>query len=313
MPITLTGRSINTGNLSPMIPIVANNPAFKVQILPVDGRNEQKAGLQKQDTAEQNAVKIGDYISGEEVSDTRKKGKKVAGKVLQVLKNNQDIYAYKILDAGGEEVLVDPTTCAKEDHNGQMNASENFVLSYETWLSESRVNEVKLPANQWIDANMSALDATELDLIWKMYTDTYSREGMDFYADDESELKTKYKATFLKDVDSDQLADAFIIYKSTSYGNKIALLGTNGKKDAKRDLIKKVVDLLNTRGWFIEASLKMEEILKSSNVPVINDAEMIKNVVGADKKPEMEKDGYYTRFLSKASKRIRKRMYGIPK
>ena len=31
---------------------------------------------------------------------------------------------------------------------------------------------------------------------------------------------------------------------------------------------------------------------------------MIKDVVGTEKKPEMEKDGYYTRCLSKAGKRI---------
>jgi hypothetical protein len=37
---------------------------------------------------------------------------------------------------------------------------------------------------------------------------------------------------------------------------------------------------------------------------------MIKDVVGAKKKPEFEEDGYYTRLLSKVGKRIRKRMYG---
>jgi hypothetical protein len=135
MPITLTGRSINTGNLSPMIPIVANNPAFKVQIVPVDGRNEQKAGMEKPDRAEQEAIKIGDYISGEEVSQTRKRGRKVAGKVLQVIKDGQEITAYKILDEDGEDVEVDPTTAYKE------NSNEGYVMSYESWLNESKKNE----------------------------------------------------------------------------------------------------------------------------------------------------------------------------
>jgi hypothetical protein len=40
---------------------------------------------------------------------------------------------------------------------------------------------------------------------------------------------------------------------------------------------------------------------------------MINDIVGADKKPELEDKGYYTRLLSKANKRIRKRMYGVPK
>ena len=139
MPITLTGRSINTGNLSPMVPIVANNPAFKVAIVPIDGRYEEKAGLQKSDRAEQDAVKIGDYIAGEVASDTKNRGKKVAGKVLQVLKNNQDIYGYKILDGNGNEVVVDPTTAVKQDHNGQAGANESYVLTYESWLAENNM------------------------------------------------------------------------------------------------------------------------------------------------------------------------------
>jgi hypothetical protein len=178
---------------------------------------------------------------------------------------------------------------------------------------EDFVNELEIASNKWIDFDLSRIDQEGMDQIWKMYTDTYGKQGMDFSADDSSELKTKYKATFLKDVDKDHIADAFIIYKETAYGKKIALLGTNDLKEAKKQLLQKVIELLNTRGWFIEASLKMEEILASSKVPVIKDEKMIVDVVGKDKKPEMGENGYYTRFLSKASKRIEKRMYGIPK
>lgn len=178
---------------------------------------------------------------------------------------------------------------------------------------ENFLNELQIPSGKWVDLDLSRIDQEGIDSIWKMYTDTYAKQGMDFSADDSVELKTKYKATFLKDVDSDKLPDAFIIYKETHYGNKIALLGTNDKKEAKRQLLQKVIELLNTRGWFIEASLKMEEILSASRVPVITDQKMIEDVVGKDKKPEMGKNGYYTRLLSKASKRIEKRMYGIVK
>jgi hypothetical protein len=73
------------------------------------------------------------------------------------------------------------------------------------------------------------------------------------------------------------------------YNWVLAGLGYIGKKEAKRDLIKKVIDLLNTKGWFIEASLKMEEILSSSKVPVIDDEKVIMDIVGKDKKPEMGK------------------------
>ena len=143
-----------------------------------------------------------------------------------------------------------------------------------------------------------------------MYTSTYAKQGMDLSADDWREMQSKYKATALKDVDRDKEPDAFIVYKPTQWGNKIALLGTNNKPQAKSDVVKKLLELVKSKGWFIEASLKMEEILKASGAPVITDEAMIRDVVGDDKKPEFEGDGYYTRFLSKAGKRIRKRIYG---
>jgi hypothetical protein len=172
------------------------------------------------------------------------------------------------------------------------------------------LSEMQIPSGKWVDVDMSKLDKEAEDLIWKMYTDTYAKEGLDFSADDSAELKTKYKATYLKDVDADHQPDAFIIYKETVYGNKIALLGTNDKKGAKRDLISKVIELVNKKGWFIEASKRMEEILVDSKVPVIDDFEVIQNIVGKQKQPQMEADGYYSRFLSKAGKRIIKRIYG---
>ena len=199
--------------------------------------------------------------------------------------------------------------------NGAINESDTLapIPSFEIWNFLNEMNETVIPSGKWVDYDLNKLDQEGIDNVWKMYTDTYGKAGMDFSADDSSELKTKYKATFLIDVDKDHRPDAFIIYKETHYGNKIALLGTNDLKDAKRQLIQKLIGLLNSRGWFIEASLKMEEILASSNVPVIKDEKMMIDIVGKDKKPEMGNNGYYTRLLSKASKRIEKRMYGIPK
>lgn len=172
------------------------------------------------------------------------------------------------------------------------------------------LNEIDLPVDKWEPYDLAKLSDDELDQIYKMYSDTYGNADMDLSASDSSELIRKYKATYLKDVDGDHIADAFIIYKPTKYGNKIALLGTNNKREAKIDLVKKVLELVNTKGWFIEASLKMEEIMASAGAPVIIDKAMIQDVVGADKQVNFLDDGYYTRKLSKVDKTIVKRMYG---
>ena len=173
------------------------------------------------------------------------------------------------------------------------------------------LNEIDLPIDKWESYDLSKLSDEELDQVYQMYSDTYASAGMDFSASDSSELRQKYKATYLKDVDGDHIADAFIIFKPTKYGNKIALLGTNNKREAKREVVKKAIELVNTKGWFIEASLKMEEIMASAGAPVIMDKAMIQDVVGADKQVNFLDDGYYTRKLSKVDKTIVKRMYGI--
>ena len=169
------------------------------------------------------------------------------------------------------------------------------------------LNELEIPSGKWVELDLNKIDDDGMKRIWQMYITTYLNAGMDLSASSWREMQSKYKATALKDVDSDNLPDAFIVYKQTKFGNKIALLGTNNKKTAKSDVVKKVIQLCNTSGWFLEASLKMEDIMKSSGAPVVTDEEKIQAIVGPDKKVQFVGDGYYTRSLSKVNKRITKR------
>lgn len=170
----------------------------------------------------------------------------------------------------------------------------------------------KIQPNKWVAFDLTRLSDDSMKRLWQMYITTYLNAGMDLSANSWQELQTKYSATALKDVDSDNDPDAFIVYKNTSFGRKISLLGTNDKKSAKSDVVKKLIELCKTKGWFIEASLKVEEILKTSGAPVVQDEEKIQAIVGPSKKVEMIGDGYYTRSLTKVDKRITKRIYGNP-
>jgi hypothetical protein len=174
------------------------------------------------------------------------------------------------------------------------------------------VNEVDLPGNTWKDFDLRKLSAEDLQIIWDMYTNSYAKQGLDFSADDYKELQQKYKAVYLQDVDSDSIADAFIVYKETPYGNRISLLGTNNKPEAKSNVVKQLIRLVNTNGWILEASKKIEEIMQRSNAPVITDRNVIQAIAG-DKEVKFLEDGYYERKLSKSSTRIIKRLYGKPK
>ena len=175
------------------------------------------------------------------------------------------------------------------------------------------LSELEIPSNKWVDYDLKKVDKDGMDNIWDMYKTSYLKQGMDLSANSASEMQTKYKAVRLKDIDNDNIPDAFIIYKPTRFGNKIALLATNGKIEAKRDLVKHAITLCKTTGWFIEASAKMEEIMKASGAPVVTDEKKIIDILGNDKAPEFIGDGYYTRTLSKVNKRIVKRLYGKPR
>jgi hypothetical protein len=161
----------------------------------------------------------------------------------------------------------------------------------------------------WVDIDLRDIDDVVGDYIWNMYIDTYLPQGMDLSANNWDEMKHKYRATFLIDVDNDQIPDAFLIYRTTNFGNKLALMATNGKKDAKRELIIKILNLLTQEGWYVEASKKMEEILSKTSINIVKNRNNILRIIP---KANPIGNGYYTRLLSKVDKVIVKRIYGKP-
>jgi hypothetical protein len=176
------------------------------------------------------------------------------------------------------------------------------------------IPELEIPSGKWVDMNLSSVDKEGMNHIWKIYTDAYSAQSLDFSASGASEMQSKYKAIKLIDVDEDKIPDAFIIYKPTKFGNKMALLAADvDKRDAKRAVVKKAIELVKTSGWYVEASAKMEDIMNSSGAPVVTDEKKIMDILGNEKAPEFTGNGYYTRTLSKVNKRITKRIYGKPK
>jgi len=144
MPLDYTSRNITSGGASPYIPLITNNPAFQVEIVPLDGRMEQKPN-QKSDAAQQNAVQVGDTVRGEILSKGAVRGKNVMGKVLAVETDGGSITGYKIIDQRGREVVLDPTTVTKSNVHGEdpipsapqtqleHYAPKNSVMIYEEW------------------------------------------------------------------------------------------------------------------------------------------------------------------------------------
>jgi len=143
MPLDYGSRNLVAGNNSPYIPLVTDNPAFKVAIIPVDGRFEEKPNA-KVDRKKQEEIKIGDTVRGEVLSGTEKKGKQVLGKVLQIKMNGGEITSYKIISQRGKEMEIDPTSAYRLDihvtgNKGDVNTNpssmfrESRVMLFEEW------------------------------------------------------------------------------------------------------------------------------------------------------------------------------------
>ena len=48
------------------------------------------------------------------------------------------------------------------------------------------------PNKKWVDYNLSSIDTEGMEDIWKMYVDSYEKEGLDLSAIDAKELASKY-------------------------------------------------------------------------------------------------------------------------
>ena len=169
--------------------------------------------------------------------------------------------------------------------------------------------------NTWEDYDLRSLDPATLEDMFTYYKSSYESEGLDLSVNSAQELQADYKSVAMIDVDRDKDPDSFIIYKPTQYGNKISLLFTNRAPGSAKAVILKMIDLVNTPGWFIEASKKTEDILSKAGAPVIEDEEIIKGIIGPKKAAtvQFKGNGYYDRELGAVpGKFITKRLYGIP-
>jgi len=146
-----------------------------------------------------------------------------------------------------------------------------------------------------------------------MYVNTYKKLG--FNANSKEHFQKKYKSLWLIDVDKDDLPDAFLTYWDSKFGNKITALGTDNGPLAKKLLVKKLISLVKKKGWFIEAGLKIADILVSSSVPIVKDEEKVRKIIKGTTGSDIEwvGDGEYRRTLFGTSITIQERIFGHPK
>jgi hypothetical protein len=109
------------------------------------------------------------------------------------------------------------------------------------------------------------------------------------------------------DLDDDPDIDGLIAYKDKYLGNKHTAIGHDGTKPAKKSVLAKQTDMLQTAGNYVEVSEKMVDIMKRSNIDVIDDEDEVRRIL-AGKDIEWLGNGLYRREIG--GKMYTKSMYG---
>ena len=157
---------------------------------------------------------------------------------------------------------------------------------------------------QWIKQELSTIDEEIMTYLFDQYKTVYSAEGLDLSAYSAKELQSNYEVVMLIDVDKDPMPDAFIFVR----GTRMKLAATDGEKQSKSVLVRKMVEMVKSEGYSLEASKKIEDIMKARGAPPITDQEQIEKMVGPKFIRHLS-DGYYERHLKKGGV-IVKRLYG---
>ena len=81
------------------------------------------------------------------------------------------------------------------------------------------------------------------------------------------------------DLDSDGEIDAVNVSKEKPSGHKLVAMGHNGSSEAKRDAINQQVSQLKTRGWYMEVSGKIKDILLAKGVKPVDSEKLVRKAL----------------------------------
>jgi hypothetical protein len=145
------------------------------------------------------------------------------------------------------------------------------------------------------------------DKFAELIKNAYADKGGNFEINSGNDiLSGDLKFWMAKDIDDDPDADIIFGGKKTQHGIKITTMGQDGSREAKKDSITKIIDLMNTRGFYIEMGLDLAQKL---NVPIVDDEDEIRTVLNKDIK--YLGNGEYERQIGGHTHR--KILVGMPK
>lgn len=158
------------------------------------------------------------------------------------------------------------------------------------------LENINIPKDKWIPLSLNDLKWVRQDiynLVKTAYKDIGGHPNLKSSADIPGELGDLFTVI---DLDTDPDIDAVAVLKKKPAGKKFTAIGHDGSKAAKSSVISHQVSNLKTKGYYVEVSDKILDILKAKGVPIIDDEDVVRRVLKG-KEIKWNGDGTYTRNI----------------
>ena len=149
------------------------------------------------------------------------------------------------------------------------------------------------------------------DNVIELIKTAYKGTDMGSFVNSKSDL-TKSIYWNAIDIDSNPNANAVIFGRKSPHGIKIQGIGHDGEKISKDVLINRIVKLLNTNGYWIEASGALERVLSKKGVPFVNSEKVAQSIFPNSGLKFLGHGGQYKRKVD-GGKEVIETIFGKPK
>jgi hypothetical protein len=170
-------------------------------------------------------------------------------------------------------------------------------FDYRAYLKNNILLQEEFPKDKWVDLDDKKTAEYAKD-IFDLIDTAYAPIGGNVnYKSAADVIGAESDANYsIIDIDDDSDIDAVSISKKQPAGDKLAAIGHDGSSAAKSKVINHQADLLKQKGYYLEVSGKLKDILLAKGAPVVKDPEVIKKVLKG-KEIKMNDDGTYERVI----------------
>ena len=172
--------------------------------------------------------------------------------------------------------------------------------------------DVNLPKDQW-ELLISTADKEEVgDELVGLVQNAYATTPEGSFV---NSLKDVIPSDWqVIDWDGDTSINATVFYRvprgnENWVGYKIQGLGHDGQRQSKDRAIKKMIQMLETRGYWLEGSDAMRAVLKKFNVPAVQNEQFLQRLFGDSQLRMIDQDTYQRRLSNRV---ITESVFGKP-